>query len=70
MVTKIAPSGNVPITLSLFKKWLVSFTKEGIYDTNGFSWLSANAEIFSVGVLQSDMTGRPGQFNLCIFGKR
>jgi len=46
------------------------FLQELIVGTKDLKWWSTNLEIFSVGVLQPDITGRPGHPSLRIFGNK
>ena len=71
-VTRNAFSGIFPRFLSLKRKSLVSLTEETPDFVIRCRWWSRNSEAFSVGVLQFEITGRPGTLSnlLWIFGRR
>ena len=71
-VTKIAPSGTLCKSFTLFIKSPESLIYDLPFYITGFRWWYKNADAFSVGVAQLDITGLPGTFakRLCISGKR
>ena len=61
--TRMILSGNGPclfISSIWFKKWVVSWMKEGICAANGRNIVSRKREIWTVGHEQPDTIGRPG----------